>query len=898
VRYDTESDELEIAGGDIRYSITSITRLTDDILWLGTTSGVVEYNVSSRNCSEYRAFVTREPLKEPSAANIQFDGDAIWFSDWSASHNGAIIRYDRRNDTWRRFTRESILGDTKTRSPTIVKRICVDDEWVWFATDHGVLQYDKLADTWRHFTTEDGLLSNNIRHVQCTASFVWICPEMRTRISKYGKKSGTWSEVKLSHLIHPRNYVYDMQTDGDAIWLTISSSGVRRISEDDKQSVYMRDDGLAQMGARWINVDEDHVWVAHWKDRGTGALSRYDKRTGEWTVYSNTDVLEGDMISRIVTGEEYTWIIYEAWREGSVTGYNRATGEWTTIKPGGHWGSQIREICEDEGYLWLAPEAGGIKRFHIASGTWTSFYTGEGPLMDFVNQRALKADDKYVWIGTPGGISRYDKEKESWTNYTKQNTLSGKSVQAVVSDDRYVWCGTSKGISRYDKAYGTWTNLSREGSPYSGMEALSWPEWKLRGRMISDNITALAVDDRFLWVATRDGAGRYDKITDRWDSYGVWHGLPGMDVTSVIVDGYDIWMGTNVGLGKFPQMSDDPNAWVSYTSGLEIKAGAMTKEYANTLVSNEVWAVAADRDYIWVGTMRGASRYNKEADTWTTYTTENGLSSNEISSICVDGSIVWFGSDKGVTAYDKETGKWTVYAAEDGLASNRITCIASDANALWFGTFDAGLTKYDKKAGTWQSYSREDGLTHDCVLSVSVDGDHIWIGTRRGLSRYDVDKSNWTTFTEYGDSEDELEMVTPSKGQVSNLPIPKKGAKPGRAEGKVSRPAHHGLEIAEISFDPAGRDEEDLNGEWVRIVNNTDAPVDITGFTLSDHAGHEYEFGELILPAASAITVFTGSGTDTASSLYWGSKTPIWNNRGDTVYLRNANGKMVDVHSY
>ena len=903
VRYDTGAGELKIIEGSARYSITDIAHFTDDIFWLGTTSGVVEYHASSGDYREHRAIVTRHPLKEASVANIEFDGDAIWFSNWSASHNGAVIRYDRGSDTWRRFTRETILGDTKVKSPTIIKRICVDDKWVWFATDHGVLQYDKLADTWQHFTMEDGLVSDNIRCVQSGVNAVWVCPEIRTRINKYDKRDGTWSEIKLSRLIHPRNYVYDMQADGDVLWLTISSSGVRRISEDGEQRVYMRDDGLAQMGARWINVDEDYVWVAHWKGRGSGTLSRYDKKTSEWTVYSSSDVLEGDMLSRIVTGERYTWILYEAWQEGSVTGYNRKTGEWVTMKPRRGWGSRTREVCEDGGYLWLAPDWGDIKKFHMASGTWV-------PLPSVrVNERALRADDKYVWIGTAGYISRYDKERESRTNYTRQNTLLGESVQAVVSDDRYVWCGTSQGISRYDKVYGTWTNLSRKRGPYSGTRPLSHQEGRLRGGMINDNITALAVDDRFLWVATRGGAGRYDKITDRWDSYGVWYGLPGMDVTSVVVDGYDIWMGTNGGMGKFPRMSDDPNVWISYTSGLEMKAGTMTREYANTLVSNEVWSTAADRDCIWVGTMRGVSRYNKEADTWTTYTTEDGLSSNEISSICVDGSAVWFGSDNGVTVYDKEAGKWTIYAAKDGLASDRITCIAGSADAVWIGTFDAGLTRYDKKAGTWQTYSRKDGLAHDCVLSVSVDENskpgaqasgpsHIWIGTRRGLSRFDIAANNWTTFTEYSDSEDELDMVTPRRAQVSNLPAARKTVNQKRIGDKVSRPAHRDVEIAEINSNPPGRDEETLNGEWVKIANTTDAPVDMTGFTLSDYAGHVYKFGERILPGGSAVTVFTGSGTDTPSSLYWGSKTPIWNNRGDTAYLRDADGELVDVYSY
>ncbi|MFC1714528.1 lamin tail domain-containing protein [Candidatus Poribacteria bacterium] len=890
VKYDTETGELKSMIEDSKYSITSITRRTDDVLWLGTTSGVVEYQVSSGDYREHRAFVTREPLREASVAHIEFDGDSIWFSNWSASHNGAIIRYDRQSDTWRRFTRETILGDTKVKSPTIVKWICADDRWVWFATDYGALQYDKSTDTWRHFTTADGLISNNIRRVESTNNAVWICPELRTRLSKYDKASGAWSEIKLSNLIHPRNYIYDMEPDGDALWLTLSSSGVRRVSEDGQQQVYMRDDGLAQMGARSIEVDEDYVWVAHWKDRGSGTLSRYDKRTGEWTAYSNSDVLEADMIADIVEGEEYTWFIYESWRKGSVTGYNRKTGEWTTIEPGAGWGSQIREVCEDGGYLWLAPEGGGIKRYHKASGTWTTFRSGSGPLMDFANERAFRADDKYVWLGTPGGISRYDKEKESWTDYTRQKMLSGESIRAVVSDDRYVWCGAPQGISRYDKVYGTWENLSKSSIPYTGGgTVLSWPEWQIRGNMVDDNVTALAVDDRYLWVATPSGAGRYDWVTDRWDGYGSRNGLPGTDVSSVVVDRHDVWMGTGGGIGKFPRVSDDPNAWISYTSGLEIKAGAMTREYANTLVSNEVWASAADNEYIWVGTMRGVSKYNKETDTWTTYTTKDGLSSDEISCVCVDGGAVWFGSDSGVTMYDIATEKWVTYTTGDGLASNRVTCIARSADTVWFGTFDAGITRYNKKDGTWRTYDRGDGLAHGCVLSVSVDENSIWIGTRLGLSRYDVDADSWTTYTQYVDSKAELEMVASQ---------PKKGAERGETTPEAPQPVRGNLEMVEINANPPGRDEEKLNGEWVKILNVSGAPIDMTGFTLSDSAGHTYRFGELILTNGATVTIFTGFGTDSLESLYWMAKTPIWNNRGDTAYLKDADGKLIHMYSY
>jgi len=834
-KYNTQTGKLEIIVESTQYSIKSIIGVTDDVLWLGTTCGVVEYQISqndfdtglgtaspldpsrtqptasagfdtsfgllnpvpqSKDFREYRAFVTRHPLKEASIANIEFDGDTIWFSNWAHSHNGAIIRYNRHNDTWQRFTRETILGDTNVKAPTRIKRICVDDKWVWFATDYGVLQYDKHEDTWRHFTTTEGLLSNNIRTIAPGDNAVWVCPEERTRINKYDKKTGKWSEIKLSHLIHPRNYIFDMKADGDSVWLSISSSGVRKISEDDKETVYMKEHGLAQTGARWIEVDEDYVWVAHWKGRGSGTLSRYDKKTSEWKVYSKGDVLEEDLISKLIIGQKYIWIIYEAWREGSVTGFNRQTGEWTTIKPKEGWGSEVKELCEDGPYLWLAMEIGGIKRLHLASGTWTSFHERNGLLMNYINDRALKADEKYLWVGTPKGIARYDKQTESWTNYTKLGTLDGNRVQAVAADDRYVWCGTSEGISRYDKVYGTWSYVHK---PWG----------------VVRNISTFAVDDRYLWIGTRQGAHRYDKITDRWDGFRVWNGLPGEDISAVVVDGYDVWMGTNGGICKFPRMSDNLNDWVSYTSGASITSEVMSKEYAATLVSNEVWCMDADKDDIWVGTMRGVSRYNKRKDLWTTYTTkESRLPSNEISSLCLDGDIVWFGNNSGVTKYNKKADEWVTYTVNDELASNKITCIAKGKDAIWFGTFDAGVMKYDKKTQKWQTSQRIDGLAHNCVLSIAIDGDKVWLGTPWGLSRYDSVTESFTTYTQYGDSEDILEMVTSSQtsAQIESYAGPVIG-------NKKSEKYHH----------PKAPTAEDIREEN-RVYFNSPKEAEVAGY--------------------------------------------------------------------
>jgi len=417
----------------------------------------------------------------------------------------------------------------------------------------------------------------------------------------------------------------------------------------------------------------------------------------------------------------------------------------------------VKDVAEDGDYVWVATFNEGINRFHVASGTWTNFNDRTGLLHNYINDRALRVDERYVWAGTPRGLSMYDKETETWASYTQCETLIGKEVRSVVTDERYVWCGTSQGLSRYDKLSGKWTSFRKRGGRQSmnfGWRRWSWWEPEDEDSLVHNDINSLAVDDRYLWVGTKEGACRYDKIADRWDRYTRDTGLPNQDVVAVVVDGYDVWAGTGAGLCKYPRMSDDLNAWVTYTSGMEIKPMVVSEEFAKSLVSDEIWCLAADGKYVWFGTRIGVSRYDKSRDTWMTFTQEDGMASDTVSSIAITDGRIWFGSDNGVSMFDKNTDDWTILTSSDGLSSDRVTCMASDGDAIWFGTFDVGVARYDTKTGNWDTFAKSDGLAHNTILSIAVDGDLVWFGTSRGLSRYNKTTHGWTTFTQFYGPED------------------------------------------------------------------------------------------------------------------------------------------------
>ena len=698
----------------------------------------------------------REPFLETLVSNITFDGDYIWFNNWRSSPNGSIVRFHRPTETWRRFTRLDILKSTQKRSMTFVRWTYVDTDAVWFTTDYGVLRYDKMADTWQHFTTADGLSTDDVSKIDVSEQSVWVVPTIGLELNRYNKATGTWDIVEEEGHREIET-IKSLGVDGPNVWFA-SGRGLTLYNEStDEWKNFGPRDGLAGRGAEWITVDDDFIWVARseW-DRGSNRpLSRYDKKTKKWTTFSTNDVLAAKTIRRIIATENDVWILYRPWDDAGVTRYDRRTKEWTTIRSG----RGTLELAADDDYLWLAAPNEGLRRFHFASGTWTTFKDIKGLLHNHVGEYGLAVDEDYVWVGTLRGLSRYDKRKESWTPLRALPTLVGRTIRTVDTDERFVWIGSDKGMSRYDKVLGTWKNYRQEG----GSENIETHggHWHRHGRKkrdcLSDNVvSSIVTDEQYVWVGTRDGANRFDKIAQQWDQYKTEHGLPANNITSVSSDGDSIWVGTNSGIGKYPRTADDLNAWITYTSGTEIQPSAVSKEFAESLVTDQIWCITASKKHVWVGTRRGVSKYDIGRDVWKTITAEDGLASDEISCIAIDGDNVWFGSDLGVTLYNEKTDVWAAYTMEDGLASNKVTTIGVDGTEVWIGTYNAGVSRFDQLTNTWTGYTRDDGLTHNGILSMVIGSEYVWFGTYRGLSRLDKRTGTWTTFTESYGPEDIL----------------------------------------------------------------------------------------------------------------------------------------------
>jgi len=107
------------------------------------------------------------------------------------------------------------------------------------------------------------------------------------------------------------------------------------------------------------------------------------------------------------------------------------------------------------------------------------------------------------------------------------------------------------------------------------------------------------------------------------------------------------------------------------------------------------------------------------------------------------------------------------------------------------------------------------------------------------------------------------------------------------------------LRIAAINENAPGPERANLTDEYVTFANGGDAPLDLSGWRVSDAAGHTYTVPSgTTLPVGGRLTLRTGEGTDTDTDLYWGSGNPVWNDTGDTISVFDDVGALLLRESY
>lgn len=106
------------------------------------------------------------------------------------------------------------------------------------------------------------------------------------------------------------------------------------------------------------------------------------------------------------------------------------------------------------------------------------------------------------------------------------------------------------------------------------------------------------------------------------------------------------------------------------------------------------------------------------------------------------------------------------------------------------------------------------------------------------------------------------------------------------------------IAVLDFHWDAAGNDIVNLNDEYVSFRNGCDKTVNMTSWTIKNSGTKIYKFSQFYLSPKESVRINSGCGADKKAELFWCSKKASWNNNGDTLYLRDADGLLVLSESY
>jgi diguanylate cyclase (GGDEF)-like protein len=304
--------------------------------------------------------------------------------------------------------------------------------------------------------------------------------------------------------------------------------------------------------------------------------------------------------------------------------------------------------------------------------------------------------DGYLWVGTQGGLARFDGMR--FTAYTPEDTpgLPGIWIRALLTDRAgRLWIGTYKGLALRERDGFTPIPTADPAMPTLDVYAL-----------------AQAPDGRLL-AATSEGVFRIDPQRRRLVAM---EGSP-RPASSLLVRRDGVWVGT---LGAVVRMADGRRA------RLPLPAAAQ-----NTVVSQ----LADAQGKVWAGTAQGF--FSLQADGWKRFDALPVLARAPVLSMRADSDgNLWIGTNPGLARL--RDAKLVEFVPETHPRSvPQVVSIYEDRERnLWLGTQPDGLARVWN--GWTRRYSTSDGLHNAVVWSLARGPDgRLWVGTNDGLTLFE-----------------------------------------------------------------------------------------------------------------------------------------------------------------
>ncbi|MCB0278495.1 MAG: GAF domain-containing protein [Calditrichaeota bacterium] len=459
--------------------IMSIFKASDGSIYAGTFgNGLYIYNQD-----DYSRYHLTEGLpKNKSILSISEDKNHnIWFG----CVDGVFIRPADGGLIYKAMYNNKVLDDAA------VFTIAIDaDNKAWIGTSDGLFLYDverqktSLIDMDISRSGLDVRTTRSVIHDEDgitwigTLGGVYVHDPNKSRFKNYNVDPANPKSLNGDHVT-----AFAESDNGDLIIATNESINILNSDLQRKSSVPFTSKGLGSITAI-VRDNQNNFWVSTY---GHG-LYKYDADFNqlayfEFNVDTSNSYRNKELLSLYFQADKnLLWIGIFG---GSIVSLNTVTEEiryHSLPDLNEHLNGlvTVNTISKyDYRHLLLGTYRNSVLLFNTETSEATSLFDAEDRNRRIlVNSILYDSLNHIAYIGTSNdGLIKYEFLKKKYINYTVKNGLPSNSVISIQKEaDKYLWLGTNKGLSRYDLNY--------------SVDAAEKNSWRYSGRLFK-NFTRL-----------------------------------------------------------------------------------------------------------------------------------------------------------------------------------------------------------------------------------------------------------------------------------------------------------------------------------------------------------------------------------------------------------------------
>lgn len=624
-------------------TVVGIAEDSHDCLYFGTQSGLIKYNGVSYEKFEHVPFDDTS-IQSSQIQTMYMDTDDIL---WLGTYNG-LERFDTKTET---ITHYSVGTD-------IVTAVFRDSKKrLWAGTLAGLyLCNDEKCNNFIAFSagqTDSFIGNDTIRSVSEDSRGI-VYAATYDGVWQYNEKTGSFERCALIPQGCPgeRGAVYHFIEDSGKYWLAVWGKGLVCIDPDSASyEVYPLPD--SRIYSVYNNFISDDYIAAGTRSGGIYVLNKKTKKT---VAYQANHTMEGSLTNNVIYSlfiSKYNMLFVGTADALNIADLNRISGDIAV------------------------PFSYETDRKQKATALL------DGPIS------CLTSSLNYIWAASHNILIRYhfDRPKqEEFPLIIDEHTATGTDIYAVsVISDTEVWVGSNKGLFLFNAETASFTPVSLYNERISSKAGNA-------GLFVR---TLYQDADKTLWIGTA-GAGLIhfspqQGILAQYTGSNEPHSLSSNSIFFIGCDkSGNLWINTKDGLCRYIPDTQD---FISYRYDVHNPMG---------ISSNAINSFCQDsKGWLWFGTSDGGiCRFNPKAETFRTYTKNNGLSSNQIIGITdANDGFLWIVTPKYLNLFDIEHETAQAYNIADIRQYGYFSCppLGLKEKGLFFFGTDQGILKISQE---------------------------------------------------------------------------------------------------------------------------------------------------------------------------------------------------------